>query len=91
MSEPRHRPVLRERPRENRRKLEVSQVVTGCDHLGSFGLRKLESKVGREAFGMTFGCLIENLGRDAVDQTKIAIQQHIAVVERCARARIPAR
>jgi hypothetical protein len=27
---------------------EVSQVVTSCDHLGSFGLRKLESKVQRD-------------------------------------------
>ena len=77
-----HRPVLRERPRESRRKLEVPQVVTGCDHLGSFGLRKLESKVRREAFGVTFDCLIENLGRDAVDQSKIGIQQHLLTADR---------
>jgi hypothetical protein len=75
-------PVLRECPRENRRKLEVSQVVTSCDHLGSFGPRKLESKVRREAFGMAFDCLIENLGRDAVDQRKIAIQQHLLPANR---------
>ena len=82
MSEPHHRPVLRERPRENRRKLEVAQVVTGCDHIGSLGFREVESKVRREALGVTFDCLIENLGRNAVDQSKIVIQQHLLTPDR---------
>lgn len=69
------RPVLGERPRENRRELEVSEVVTGCDHLGSFGLRELESKVGREAFGVTPDGLIESFSRDPVDQGKIAVSK----------------
>jgi hypothetical protein len=74
--------VLGERPRENRGELEVAEVVTGCDHLGAFGLRELESKVRREAFGVTFDRLIENFGRDAVDQCKIAVQQYLFTADR---------
>lgn len=65
------RPVFRERPRKNRRKPESLEVVTGCDHLGSFGLRELESKVRWEAFDVSSDRLIESFGRDAVGRTSI--------------------
>ena len=76
------RAVLGERPGKSRRELEVTEVVTSCDHLGSFGFGQPESKIWREASRITANSLIESLGRNSVDRSQVGIQQHLLAADR---------
>ncbi len=51
-----------------------AEVVTVCDHLLLFLAGELKNEILWKADGVAFDCLVQGLGRDAVDRCQVCIK-----------------